>query len=236
MSTISQRVSKLERTVRRQAFIQLDAEISAEFEPIIAKAANDPKHIQRAKDLRADMIKARRASAESKALEDFLKRSQPSVSILDCLRPQMFRLGADGKRMAEDAPGEHIAVLIPNYAPGKDLLIDARAPAPCDSLKDAEKKVAALELLGDKIDLLDDLQWSLILDRRFRNPSLNPVFFPKSPTDRWYYTKTPLVAEKGKSPSGCVWAVRLDDGSVGYFYPLNLGFVRGGRLVPASQY
>jgi hypothetical protein len=232
----TQRVSALERTVRKDALAKLTEEVNTSFAPALAAAANDESHTKQLRAVAADIIRKGRAGAEKAALEAFLNSHQPAVWILDCLRPKMFRISADGKRMAEDAPGEHVAVLIPNYCTGQDLLIDARAPAKCESFADAEKKVTAQELLGGKLELLDDLQWSLIIDRRFREPSVNPVFFPKSPTERWYYTKTPLTAEKGKSPSGFVWAVLLTNGSVLFFYPSDYGYVRGGRLVPASQY
>jgi RNA-directed DNA polymerase len=39
----------------------------------------------------------------------------------------------------------------------------------------------------------------------------------------------------GASPSGYVWAVNLNNGNVNYINPNNNGFVRGGRLVPASE-
>jgi len=149
-------------------------------------------------------------------------------SMLDALyRPQMVKIGADGKRMADDATG-HVAVLLPQYG----LMYDARASEKASNWAQAVEMGSACDLLGfTDWELWDDVQAQLILRRDLPRPFVDTNFFPNIPTSDWTWTRT----RYSPSPSDFAFSVYFNDGLVLWSIQDDLGFVRACRRVPASQ-
>ena len=152
---------------------------------------------------------------------------KPTTTLIDVRQaPQMIRIGADGKPLAEGATG-HVAVLLPQYG----LMFDIATPVLAESWAKAKAAAKKVRTLGFKNWVLPERQeLLLIVDLSKRLPAIDTALFPNTPTHDWYWTATELASD-----SSFAWGVLFYLGYV-YYSPRNgAGFVRAVRRVPASQ-
>jgi len=120
---------------------------------------------------------------------------------------RFVKLADDGTERPIDA-NDHAIVHFPDHG----LQITSRVISTKAMPQRELEALAKAYTLGGHSDwdLLEDYEYNVVIDRRFRKPAVNPNLFLDIPSD-WLWTKTALVGD----PS-CAWGVFLDLGLVGY--------------------
>ena len=228
--SVSQRISKLERTIRAKAREEFAAAVDSDFAAALSRAASNDDVREQLNTARKAFIKSGTRAAEDSALEAFLAAKDPEakpVSLDALYRPDTVLIAANGERLPDTA-AEFAAVLLPQF----DLLYTAQTWK-------ANNWKHAIEL-GAKVDLFDgagqwqlwdDIEASLTIDRSVAEPAVIPAFRGCTPTDDWYWTRRPHAS----SPGSAVY-VYLHGGYVGWGNQDGSGRVRAVRRVRASQF
>jgi hypothetical protein len=241
------RIKQLDKILTSRAHAKVNAQLDAEFALLQSRAANDPDckvsiggvtlpkaGLPASKvlaDLRQSLFKAAAPKAIEAEIEALLARTQPIVSLDQLLYPEMINLSPAGDRMPADRDG-HVAVLLPAYG----LIYDARLPAEAKNWQHAIRLGLDCDHMGESgWQLFDAKEAELTINRAFRNPAVNKVHFPHTPTNRIYWTRTPLVSVDGASSSGYAFCVNFSYGDVHCSDTGCAGFARFVRRVPASQ-
>jgi hypothetical protein len=226
----SARISKLERAIRKEAREKYTAGVLADFEPAIARANGDAPAAKLLFDARNAVIKSGTKDAEEAALAAFLQAKDPVQQPidLDALRnPAAVLIAANGERLP-DTSKDAVAVLLPQFG----LLYTIETWA-ANSWQRALEIGAAVELFEGKGEwqLWDDVEAGLTIDRRAHGPAVIPAFRGCTPTNDWYWTRTPHA-----SSSVSALYVNLSYGYVSWNSRDGSGRVRAVRRVRASQF
>ncbi|TAM22393.1 MAG: DUF1566 domain-containing protein [Nevskiaceae bacterium] len=140
--------------------------------------------------------------------------------------PWIVLIGADGKRVADDAT-EFTAVLLPDYG----LLYDFRFPEAEYTQKQALAAAKKCNLFGERDWMLTSRkEEELLIDPSAVGPATYPQLRAKTPPSGWVWTRT----EHPSSSDGAIY-VSLHGGYVCWLSRGNRGRARFVRLVPASQ-
>ncbi len=97
--------------------------------------------------------------------------------------------------------------------------------------EDAKKKAEALDLGGHtdwRLPTVEDL--FLLADRTRCNPAIDTKFFPKTPTNDWYWSSSAVAGLPGLA-----WGVGFYGGFAYYYGRYNAGFVRAVRGASPRQ-
>jgi hypothetical protein len=145
------------------------------------------------------------------------------------LIPRMVRIGADGQPTEAK---DHVAVLLPDYG----LMFDVGKPHYADSQAEAIEAGAACRVLGHEDWQLASVEELRLLCRYDRSPpAIDTEYFPETPTNDWFWTRSDFIEENGKPSSVCAWFVCFGDGHVFNGGRGGSGFVRACRRVPSRQ-